>query len=420
MSEAANGSMRGAPATERFDVVVAGAGYVGLSTAVAIADAAPLLKVLVVDAAPEGVWRRDARASAVAAAAIRMLGTLGVWQDIAGEAQPITEMIVTDSRGSDVVRPVFLTFGGTAEPGEPFAHMIANETLNGALRKRAEALGIEIRAGSPVVGIAEQPASIRIELSGGRTIEAALLVACDGVRSAIRDMAGIRTVHTDYGQSGIVATVAHERPHNGRAEEHFLPSGPFAILPLKGNRSSLVWTEPTREAERLLAADDLVFEMELEQRFGHKLGQLTVEGGRRAFPLGLTIARDFVRSRVALAGDAAHGIHPIAGQGLNLGFKDAAALAQTVVDAARAGLDIGALDTLKTYERWRRFDTVQMGVTTDVLNRLFSNDSGPLRAVRTLGLSIVDRIPAAKSYFIREASGLTGGRAPRLLQGERI
>ena len=405
---------------EHADVVVAGAGYVGLATAVAIADAAPSLKIVIVDAAPEGVWQKDGRASAIAAAAIRMLTQLGLWHELEPEAQPITEMIVTDSKTADVVRPTFLTFGGEAQPGEPFAHMVPNVALNGALRARAKALGIEIRAASSVVGIEEGPTSISVQLAGGQTIEAKLLVACDGVKSAIRAMAGIHTVYKDYGQSGIVCTVAHERPHGGRAEEHFLPSGPFAILPLKGNRSSLVWTEPTREAERLVAGDDMMFELELEQRFGHKLGRLTVEGGKRAFPLGLTIARSFVKPRVALAGDAAHGIHPIAGQGLNLGFKDAAALAEVVVDAARLGLDIGALDVLETYQRWRRFDTVQMGVTTDVLNRLFSNDNPLLRAARSFGLSLVDRAPPLKDFFIGQAAGLTKGPSPRLLEGEPI
>ena len=232
-------------------------------------------------------------------------------------------------------------------------------------------------------------------------------------------MAGIKTVHWDYGQSGIVCTVAHERPHHGRAEEHFLPAGPFAILPLDGNRSSIVWTERTADAERLVAGDELVFEIELEQRFGLKLGEIRVEGKPRAWPLGLTLARAFVAPRFALAGDAAHGIHPIAGQGLNLGFKDAAALAETVVEADRLGQDIGALDVLERYQRWRRFDTVQMGVTTDVLNRLFSNDIGPLRVMRDIGLGLVDRMPRLKDYFIRQASGLSGD-TPRLLKGEAI
>lgn len=403
---------------ERADIVVAGAGYVGLGTAVAIRQAAPELSVVLVDAAPDGVWERDTRASAIAAAAVRMLTRLGVWEAIRPEAQAIREMIVTDSRTNDPVRPVFLTFGGEAEPGEPFAHMVPNVALNGALRARANELGIPIRSGAAVTGLHLGPASVTVETGAG-AIEAKLLVAADGVRSAIRDMAGIRTVHTDYGQSGIVATVRHERPHEGRAEEHFLPAGPFAILPLTDNRSSLVWTESTAEAERLLRADEMVFELELEQRFGLKLGALTVEGKPRAFPLGLTLARDFVKPRIALAGDAAHGIHPIAGQGLNLGFKDVAALAETVVEAARLGLDIGALDTLQRYERWRRFDTVQMGVTTDVLNRLFSNDNPMLRAARSFGLSLVDRAPFAKRYFIEQASGLNPS-TPRLLRGEPV
>ncbi|MCQ8781967.1 ubiquinone biosynthesis hydroxylase [Mangrovibrevibacter kandeliae] len=402
------------------DVLVAGAGYVGLATAVAIADAAPGLRVRVVDAAPDGVWRKDERASAVAAAAVRMLRRLGAWDDIAPAAQPITEMIVTDSRTGDPVRPVFLTFDGDVRPGEPFAQMVPNTALNGALRARADALGITVQAGAAVTALEERPGGIGVRLADGTRLDAKLLVACDGLKSGIREMAGIRTVGWHYGQSGIVATVKHERPHGGRAEEHFLPAGPFAILPLTGDRSSLVWTEETREAERLVAADELIFEEELQRRFGHRLGALTLEGGRRAFPLGLTLARDFVRPRIALAGDAAHGIHPIAGQGLNLGFKDAAALAETVVEAARLGRDIGALDTLEGYQRWRRFDTLQMGVTTDVLNRLFSNDSTLLRQVRSLGLSLVDRAPGLKRFFIDQAAGLSSGPTPRLLTGEAI
>jgi len=403
----------------RFDVLIAGAGYVGLATAVSIVQARPSLKVAVVDAAPPGVWQKDGRASAIAAAATRMLGQLGCWDEIEPESQPITEMIITDSRMSDPVRPVFLTFGGEIEPGEPFARMVANKVLNGALRRRAGELGIDIIEGVAVDGFDVQPSHVSVMLADGIRLEVRLLVAADGVRSKLRDMAGIKTVDWDYGQSGIVCTVAHERPHNGRAEEHFLPAGPFAILPLPGNRSSLVWTERTEDAKRLVAEDDLVFESELEQRFGLKLGEIRVEGGRRAWPLGLTLARAFVKPRFALAGDAAHGIHPIAGQGLNLGFKDAAALAEVIVEADRLGQDIGAIDVLQQYERWRRFDTVQMGITTDVLNRLFSNDFGPLRALRDIGLGIVDRMPRMKDYFIAQASGISEG-TPRLLRGEAI
>ncbi len=403
----------------RKDIVIAGAGYVGLATAVAIKSSAPDLAIQVVDAAPAGSFERDTRASAVAAAAARMLDQLGVWDEILPEAQAINEMIVTDSRASDPVRPVFLTFGGEAEEGEPFAHMVPNVALNRALRRRAKDIGVEILDGVGVSAFEVKPGNVDVSLTDGQEFSASLLIAADGVKSRLRDMAGIKIVHVDYEQSGIVVTVAHERPHHGRAEEHFLPAGPFAILPLKGKRSSLVWTERTKDAEALIASDDLVFEEELERRFGLKLGDLRVEGQRRAFPLGLTLAREFVTPRFALAGDAAHGIHPIAGQGLNLGFKDAAALAETIVEAARLGLDIGSLTVLQRYEQWRRFDTVQMGVTTDVLNRLFSNDNTPLRALRDLGLGIVDRLPRLKDFFINQASGKGAGQ-PRLLRGEGI
>jgi 2-octaprenyl-6-methoxyphenol hydroxylase len=403
----------------RLDVLIAGAGYVGLATAVSMRAARPGLRIAIVDAAPAGIWEKDGRASAVAAAARRMLDRLGAWDEIEPEAQPITEMVITDSRTSDPVRPVFLTFDGEIRPGEPFAHMVANRVLNGALRKRAAELGIDLVEGEAVERFDTGPATVTVHLADGGSLETRLLVAADGVRSRLRDMAGIKTVSWEYGQSGIVCTVAHERPHHGRAEEHFLPAGPFATLPLKGNRSSIVWTERTADAERLVREDDFVFETELEQRFGLKLGEIHVEGQRRAWPLGLTLARAFVAPRFALAGDAAHGIHPIAGQGLNLGFKDAAALAEVVVEADRLGQDFGAVDVLQDYERWRRFDTVQMGVTTDVLNRLFSNDFAPLRAARDIGLGLVDRLPRMKEFFIRQASGLSG-ETPRLLKGEAI
>jgi 2-octaprenyl-6-methoxyphenol hydroxylase len=402
-----------------LDVVIAGAGYVGMATAVALKSSAPHLAVTVIDAAPSGVWRNETRASAIAAAASRMLQQLGCWDEILPEAQPITEMIITDSRTSDPVRPVFLTFDGEIDAGEPFAHMVENRVLNEALRKRAEVLGVRLIEGVPVHGFEETAEALTVRYGDGATLSARLLVAADGVRSRLRDMAGIKTVNWEYGQSGIVCTVSHERPHNGRAEEHFLPAGPFAILPLKGNRSSLVWTERTEDARRLVEEDEFLFESELEQRFGLKLGELRVVGDRKAFPLALTLARDFVKPRFALAGDAAHGIHPIAGQGLNLGFKDAAALAETIVEADRLGLDIGSMAVLEGYQSWRRFDTVQMGVTTDVLNRLFSNDHTPVRALRDFGLGLVERMPRIKSFFIRQAAGLSAG-APRLLQGKPI
>jgi 2-octaprenyl-6-methoxyphenol hydroxylase len=403
-----------------LDMLVVGGGYVGLAAAVAVKQAAPHLRVMVVEAAPESVWKNDGRASAIIAAATRMLSVFGVWDEILPEAEPITRMIVTDSRTSDPVRPVFLTFDGEVADGQPFAHMVPNVAMVGALRRACERLGIEIRHGLSAADFKTGDSSVTLSLSDGTTIDTKLLVACDGVRSRLRDMAGIKTVNWDYGQSGIVTTVEHERPHKGCAEEHFLPSGPFAILPLKNNRSSLVWTERTADANRLVASDDLIFEEELERRFGHKLGGLKVVGGKRAFPLSLTLARAFVAPRFALAGDAAHGIHPISGQGLNLGFKDVAALAETVVEADRLGLDIGSIHTLERYQTWRRFDTYRMGVTTDVLNRLFSNDVAPVRIARDIGLGLVERMPRLKSFFIGQAAGTTGAGNPRLLAGETI
>jgi 2-octaprenyl-6-methoxyphenol hydroxylase len=246
-----------------------------------------------------------------------------------------------------------------------------------------------------------------------------LLVAADGARSQIRQGAGIATHGWTYDQSAIVTTVGHERDHGGRAEEHFLPAGPFAILPLKGNRSSIVWTEAKGEAERIVALPDEAFHAELEQRFKLHLGEITAVGARRVHPLGFFVARSFIAERIALIGDAAHVIHPIAGQGLNMGLKDVAALAEVIVDAARLGLDPGSATVLERYQRWRRFDTVTMGIATDGLNRLFSNRSDVLRLVRDIGLGFVDRVPNLKRLFIREAAGLVGD-VPKLLRGEML
>jgi 2-octaprenyl-6-methoxyphenol hydroxylase len=403
--------------TTRTDVIVAGGGYVGLSLALVLAQSVPGVRVAVVDIRPWRTLAGDPRASAIAAAARRMLGTLGSWDAIDPEAEPILSMVVTDSRLDDVVRPVFLTFDGAAGDGEPFAHMVPNGVMVGALGAAAEAAGVEMIAPDQARDFEAGPGRVTVTLASGRRLEGALLVAADGVRSRLRGLAGIRVTRWDYGQSGIVTTIAHDRPHEGRAEEHFLPSGPFATLPLKGgHRSSLVWSERTEVADRLVRGEEIVFEAELVRRLGHHLGDVRVAGPRAAYPLGLTLARDFVRPRFALVGDAAHGIHPIAGQGLNLGFRDVAALGEVVVEALRLGRDPGAIDVLEGYERWRRFDTWRMAAVTDVLNRLFSNDLGPLRTVRDVGLGIVDRLPGLKRAFIGQAAGDAEGQ-PRLLRG---
>jgi 2-octaprenyl-6-methoxyphenol hydroxylase len=346
-----------------------------------------------------------------------MLQALGIWEGLAADAEPITEMVVTDSRTRDSVRPVFLTFAADGAPDGPLAHMVPNAALVGHLLEAADRCGV-VRIEGSVADFVATPSAMAVTLASGEAIKAGLLVAADGAKSRLRDLAGIRTVGWDYGQSGIVATVQHERPHGGRAEEHFLPAGPFAILPLAGNQSSLVWTETTEAAERLLRADEFTLHFELERRFGHHLGALSLMGKPRAFPLGLRVARRFIAPRFALCGDSAHAIHPIAGQGLNLGFKDAAALAETVIDAARLGLDPGMIETLERYERWRRFDTVQMGMVTDGLNRLFSNDNPALRIARDIGLGLVDRLPRLKRRFIDTASNAASG--PKLLRGEAV
>ena len=404
---------------EKRDVVIGGAGFAGLALAIALGEAlGDAFAVTVVDPALKHESSKDPRATAIAAAARRLFEAIGVWQAVEAHAQPMLDMVVTDSKLDDAVRPTFLTFGGEVEEGEPFAHMVENRYLIDALVAKAKALGIDLRA-TAVTGFEHAPNAIAVTLADGATLSARLLVGADGARSLIREQAGIVTHGWNYGQSAIVTTVGHERDHEGRAEEHFLPAGPFAILPLTGKRSSIVWTESTQEAERIVTLPDDAFHAELEKRFGLQLGEIEAIGPRRAFPLGLHTARSFIAERLALVGDAAHIIHPIAGQGLNMGLRDVAALAEAVADAARLGLDIGSGDVLERYQRWRRFDTAMMGVATDGLNRLFSNRSDVLRLVRDIGLGLVERAPALKRLFIREAAGFTG-EVPKLMRGEAL
>jgi 2-octaprenyl-6-methoxyphenol hydroxylase len=403
----------------KTDLAIGGAGFAGLALAIALRQGlGSAFSVTVVDPALGAAASKDPRASAIAAAARRLFEAIEVWDAVAADAQPILDMVVTDSKLDDAVRPTFLTFGGDVEEGEPFAHMVENRHLVDALVKKAKELGVDLRSGA-VSGFEHAAHTIDVELADGEKISARLLVGADGARSKIREQAGIATHGWNYDQSAIVTTVAHEREHHGRAEEHFLPAGPFAILPLTGKRSSIVWTENAREAERIVALPDEEFHAELEKRFGLHLGDLKVIGARRAFPLGLFTARAFIGERLALVGDAAHIIHPIAGQGLNMGLRDVAALAEAIADAARLGLDIGSAEVLERYQRWRRFDTMTMGVATDGLNRLFSNSSDVLRLMRDLGLGVVERIPALKRVFIREAAGFTGD-VPKLLRGEAL
>jgi 2-octaprenyl-6-methoxyphenol hydroxylase len=400
-------------------IVIGGGAFAGLALALALRQGlGPEIPIVVADPALGVRPSRDPRATAIVAACRRLFEAIGVWDQVAAESQPILDMVVTDSRLEDATRPVFLTFGGEVEPGEPFAHMIENRHLIDALVTRAAAEGIDLRA-TTVAGFEQSSSGVDVSLGDGSTIEASLLVAADGARSRLRERAGIATHGWDYDQSGIVVTVGHERDHGGRAEEHFLPAGPFAILPLKGARSSLVWTENRAEAARIVALSEDEFHAELEQRFGLHLGEIKALDRPRAFPLGYFVARSFIGQRLALVGDAAHVIHPIAGQGLNMGLKDIAALAEVIVDAARLGIDLGQADVLERYQRWRRFDTMAMGLATNSLNLLFSNKSTLLRGVRDIGLGLVDRMPPLKGLLIRQAAGLSG-EVPRLLKGEAL
>lgn len=398
------------------DVAIAGGGMAGLALALALRRGADDLSVMVIDAGEPGA-RGDTRASAIILSARRMLTELGVWQRIADTTQAIEETVITDSRGADVARPSLLSFVGPADDGEPVAHMVENDRLAAALRAECEAAGVVIKSGATVRSFTAGPTSVQIDL-GDRAVTSRLLVAADGSRSRLRRLAGIATVDRPYNQVAIVATVEHERPHHGRATEHFLPAGPFAILPLTGNRASLVWTEKPNIAAELLA-DDEAFVAALTQRFGHQLGWVKVIDTPTTYPLGLSLARSLVKPRFALVGDAAHTIHPIAGQGFNLGLRDVAALAETVVEAHRLGLDIGSLQVLERYQRWRRFDMTGMGIAMDVINMLFSNDNPVLRIFRDTGLGIVDRLPMLKRRILGEAAGVTG-EVPRLLRGEPI
>ncbi len=403
---------------ETKDVLVAGGGVAGLAFALALRRGAGASRIAVADPsfASSGVVPRTLRAVAVAAGSRRFLESLGVWDAVAEAAQPMIDMVITDSRDDDAPRPVFLEFDGEAEPDEPFAHMVFQDRLRGVLLDAARAAGVQV-LDNKVDGFRRTGSTLTVS-SGPASFATRLLVAADGGRSRLREAAGIGTVGWDYGQAGLVATLSHTLPHDGRATQHFLPGGPLAMLPLKAEdgserRSSLVWTLPPEEARRIVSLSAPAFLAALETRIGHSYGTLTLDDEPRAYPLRLMLPRGLVAHRFALLGDAARTIHPLAGQGLNLGLRDAAALSDGLAEALNLGLDPASPDVLKAYERARRFDAVLMAGATDGLNRLFSNDRLPARLLRDLGLGLVDRMPALKHLFVRDAAGLAGAVSDR-------
>jgi 2-octaprenyl-6-methoxyphenol hydroxylase len=398
-----------------FDVVIAGGGASGLALAAAIKQAMRQgASVAVVDpAASAAASATPLRTVAIADGPRRLLQHVGAWEAIERQAQPIVSMAIMDGEVRDAVRLPHLNFVG--KDRGPLAHMAFSDDVVGALSALCDRLQVQRVVGS----VARWTSAKRVAelgLSDGRPLRARLVVAADGARSKLCRLADIATVGWDYDQAGIVATVAHERDHEGRAEQHFLPAGPFAILPLPGRQSSIVWNERRADARALLALEPEDLTRQLEYRFTPKLGEISLVSRVEAFPFRFQIARRFVAGRLALVGDAAHVVHPVAGQGLNLGLRDVAALAETIVGEMRLGLDPGAPGPLAAYQRQRRFDVAASGLGLDALNRLFSNDSAPLRFMRDLGLRIVDRAPMLKDMLIAEAGG-AGRAAPKLLRG---
>jgi len=400
-----------------FDLVVIGGGMTGL--ALACAAASDGLRVLLVERGSLEATTAppfDGRVTAIAPGSRRLLAAIGVWARLARQAQPILDIEVGEHAGLRV------HYDHRQVGTEPLGHIVENRLIRGALLARAEELrrtSLVVAAPDRVARLDRRGAAVGIRLDGGLDARAALCAAAEGRDSLTRAAAGIGVLRWDYQQTGMVATIGHARPHHGLAVERFFPSGPFAILPMTGNRSSIVWAAENRLARDLIALDDREFMAELAERFGEQLGALELAGPRWHYPLSMVQAESYTGRRLVLVGDAARAIHPIAGQGWNLALRDVAALAELVVDAKRLGLDLGGRYVLDRYERWRRFDSLALIAITDGLNRLFANDLLPLRLARELGLGLVERIPPLKGFFMRHAMGLLGD-LPRVMRGEEL
>ncbi len=401
------------------DVVIAGAGLNGTALALALASAGVSV-VLVDPAKAKAPKANDGRAYALALSSQRLLQALGLWADLAGSAGPILDVTVTDGRAGEGASPLAMELDHALIDEGPMGFMVEDRHLRSALDTRIAGMpNLKHLTSRTVTGHRPDTAGVEVALNRGKALRARVLIGCDGSKSPTADRAGIKRWGWAYGQTSLVTTIGHEKPHNGTAHQFFMPEGPLAVLPLTGSRASIVWTEGHERAKQIQAMDDAGYLDMLRPRIGEFLGEISLVADRFAFPLKLSIARSLVADRTALLGDAAHTVHPIAGQGLNAGLRDVAALAEVLTDAKRRGEDIGRADVLARYERWRRADITALALATDGFNRLFSNDNPILRVGRDLGLGLVTRMPALGRGLIREAAGLTGD-LPRLSKGQPL
>lgn len=406
---------------QEADIVIVGGGLNGPALALALAGGG--MRVTVVDARPAPARAEsgfDGRAYSLAHASKRLLGVIGVWAHIADRVQPILQIKASDGHAGAGAAPFFLHFDHAEIEEGPMGFMVEDRHLYAAfLAAMADVPNITLLSGETIIAQSVDATGANVTLASGRQLTARLIVGCDGRTSGTAQRAGISRTGWAYGQTALVTAVEHALPHNGIAHQFFMPQGPLAILPLPGNRSSIVWSEEATRATQIQALNDTDYGNALRPRFGDFLGEIKLAGTRFTYPLNLTLANSFIAPRLALVGDAAHGVHPIAGQGLNLGLRDVGALAQVLIEAQRRGEDIGATDVLERYQQWRRFDTTALALGMDSVNRLFSNDNPLMRVARDLGMGAVNAMPALRRRFIRTAAGLEGD-LPRLLQGQQI